>query len=273
MTYARLRSCLFAIGLATCAAPLSAAPVNFNMSDWVAEGGNWTVHDAGNTVRQTSNSPPTVYHSGQNDLFSRYSGSFRVNTSGDDDFIGFVIGYTAGDIDYPNDGLQANSDIDYLLIDWKQANQTNATLGMAISRVTGDIYEIGDSGEVTVQADAWKHDGVVEEIKRADTLGNMGWVDYQTYGFTLEYLPSVVRLHIGDIAALEVTPGEVGLTSFQAGSFGLYGFSQTGLEVSNVRYESLPQVSAAVSTVPLPAGLPLVIAGMGALAILRRRRA
>ena len=99
MTYARLRSCLVALGLATCAAPLSAAPVNFNMSDWVAEGGNWTVHDAGNIVRQTSNSPPTVYHSGQNDLFSRYSGSFRVNTSGDDNFIGFVVGYTAGDID------------------------------------------------------------------------------------------------------------------------------------------------------------------------------
>ena len=50
--------------------------------------GDWTVHDAGNTVRQTSNSRHG-HHAGQNDPFSLPR---QESIQRDDDFIG-VVGY------------------------------------------------------------------------------------------------------------------------------------------------------------------------------------
>ena len=70
-----------------------------------------------------------------------------------------------------------------------------------------------------MQADAWKHDGVVEEISWADTLKHGGSI---TRPMALrEY---AVLLHIGDIAALEVTRVEVGLTSFGRVAFACMAF-------------------------------------------------
>ena len=67
-----------------------------------------------NSAYQSLNSAPTVIHNGENSQGKSLAGTITVEeTGGDDDFIGFVFGYTQGDID-------GNTDTDYILVDWKQ---------------------------------------------------------------------------------------------------------------------------------------------------------
>jgi len=105
------------------ASSVAAAPVD--LSSWSVEGGGgrWVVASDNNSVFQTRNtSSPTIFFDNSaasqgNDL----RGTIEVETTSDDDFIGFVLGYNAGDLD--------NASANYLLVDWKQADQTFGSLG------------------------------------------------------------------------------------------------------------------------------------------------
>src|SRR5690554_3436137 len=75
----------------------SAVPVPIDLNTWTEEGapsnGNWVVSGDGSSVNQTINGDPTFFVSPNNFLNTAFDGSFSVNTTGDDDFIGFVFGY------------------------------------------------------------------------------------------------------------------------------------------------------------------------------------
>ena len=54
--------------------------------------------------------------------------------------------------------------------------------------------------------------------------------------------------------------------SFADGAFGFYNFSQSQVRYAGITEEVLP------APVPLPAGLPLLVAGLGAFGWMRRRQ-
>jgi len=116
------------------ALPAAATLLPVNLTAWVSNGGSWTVAPDNNSVTQTSNSPTIAFHSNDNRLGSRITGTLSVDTTNDDDFAGFVLGYADNDITTGT----ANAAIDYLLIDWKQSRQGTWDPGMAVSRVTGN---------------------------------------------------------------------------------------------------------------------------------------
>lgn len=236
-----------------------AAPVD--LSSWTAEGsGTWNLQSGNNAVLQTQNAGATVFHNGLNSQGFQLSGTIQVNTSSDDDFIGFVLGYHAGDLFATNP--------DYLVIDWKQADQTLGSgstaavgnRGLAISRVTGPI---GNSSSTSTQfRDAWGHQGVVEELQRASTLGDVGWVNFQQYTFDLVFQANRVQVFVDGNLELDVSG------SFANGAFGFYNMSQ-----AQVLYAGIQE---SVAPIPLPAALPLLltgIAGLGLVRVLRRRQA
>lgn len=75
----------------------AAAPVD--LSTWTVEGtGTWNVQPGNDSVIQTVNGNPTVFYSDFNSFGNQLSGTIRVNTTGDDDFIGFVVGFNPGDL-------------------------------------------------------------------------------------------------------------------------------------------------------------------------------
>jgi len=250
-------------------------PVNFLEpgAEWKSDGADisvWTFNSTNapnDSATQGSNSPTLALFSGQNDLGARFEGSISVDTGADDDFIGFVLGYNDNDIRTPGTS-PANSSIDYVLIDWRQGDQANATKGMALSRVTGDIWSVGNNNSATT-SDAWTHSGVVSEEARAATLGSTGWADNTSYDFKIDYSATSLIVEIDGVEQFNIAPGDVGLSTFTAGSFGFYGFSQ-----EDVRYSALTRtdLTGPPAVVPLPAGLPLAMAGLGALVVLRRRR-
>ena len=86
---------------------------------------------------QTTNGDPTFFVSPENDYVdTTFRGSFRVDTTSDDDFIGFVLGYRPrpAEADPPNA-------FDFVLFDWKRNSQTymsRATIaGFRLARVQG----------------------------------------------------------------------------------------------------------------------------------------
>lgn len=220
-----------------------------DLSSWTQEGdGNWILQTGNDTVLQTVNGQPTVFHSGTNSQGQSLSGEITVTTTSDDDFIGFVLGYNAGDL--------TNEDADYLLIDWKQANQSfsnwgTATEGLAISRVTDELFNLN----------AWDHEAAlgVEELQRATNLGSSGWDDNTTYSFDLIFTSSLVQVFVNDVLEISVTG------SFSDGAFGFYNFSQP-----NVLYAGITSdVVEPPANVSAPATLGITLLGL--LGLLARR--
>ena len=220
-----------------------ALPVN--LSGWTAEGGgNWVVAGDQNSVRQTVNGNPTVFHNGTASQGTALSGTITVETRNDDDFVGFVLGYDAGEL--------TSASADYWLIDWKQGNQGAGAAGLALSHVTGNPA-------TTAVDDFWNHNGVVSEAVRGTTLGATGWADLTTYTFDLVFTASLIEVYVN--GALEISHAG----TFGNGGFGFYNYSQDSVRYAGITQEQLPGV-------PLPAGAPLLLGGLGLLGLLRTRR-
>ncbi len=122
-----------------------------DLSSWTAESypavdgflpGLWTVAGDNLSVFQSINGQPTLFYSDFQAFNSAMQGRIVVSTDAeDDDYIGFALGFQPGD--------STNPSADYLLIDWKQANQpfnfgspsctpeSFAPRGLAVSRVIG----------------------------------------------------------------------------------------------------------------------------------------
>lgn len=242
------RNSLVAAMIAGCLGTASgAAPVD--LTDWVREGaGNWQRQAGNNAVKQLSNTNPGVFVNDIDSQGQQLSGTIEVQTTSDNDFIGFVLGYNLGDLSNPN--------ADYLLIDWKQGDQRSGgctgLAGLAISRVTGTMS--GGSGP-------WCHDPAnnVTELARATNLGSTGWADNTEYTFDLVFLPSLVKVFVDGVEEISIGG------SFNDGSFGFYNYSQ-----AQVLYAGLQQVQA--PQIPVPAALPLMASGLGLVGLLRLRR-
>ncbi len=234
----------------------AAQAVPVNLSTWSAEIGpgaqgaaNWSLAPDNNSVTQTVNSRVGVFSNGSaTSQGTALSGSIRVNTASDDDFIGFVLGFDAGEMD------GSASSVDYWLVDWKQGTQnyagTTAPAGLALSHVTG---------ATTTEADFWGHQGVVSEVARGTSLGATGWSDLTDYTFKLVFTASLIQVYVN--GALEISQSG----SFSDGGFGFYNYSQ-----GDVTYAGITE--NVVAPVPLPAGLPLLAGAIGLLGFAKRRK-
>lgn len=172
----------------------------------------------------------------------------RVGTDWDDDYIGFAVGFRPGD--------SANSAADYLLIDWKQGDQTHdfddtvgtpgatAYRGLAVSRVTG----------IPTADEFWGHvdfpsnpNGGVVELARAANLGNTGYLDFTTYEFRIVFLPGSFQLFVDSVLEISIAG------SFSNGRFAFYNLSQAGLNqpaASHPYFGSLPNTRRSALCAP-----------------------
>lgn len=240
-----------------------ATPVD--LSTWTAEGGysNWTVQGGNDAVLQSVNGDPTVFYdpTATSTQGTALNGKIRVTTSGDDDFIGFVLGYDAGEI--------SSSSSDFILVDWKQGNQTlsgangYAPAGLAVSHVTDASNWWNDF---------WGHGGGVNEIQRGSTLGSTGWADYVEYDFNIVFTSNLIEVSVNGVNQLSITAGDAGLSSFDDGAFGFYNMSQ-----SYVQYSAIQQLDCSITpnapecqTVPAPAPVWLLLFGLLGIRTLRR---
>ena len=233
---------LVGVVLTPCGPINAATPVNLNT--WSQQGatsaGNWTVVPDGTSVFQSINGAPTMFVSPNNFRDTTVSGSFRVETTSDDDFIGFVFGYQS-----PL-GADPVNDMDLLLLDWKQGAQSGASAGFRLDKVLGT-----HNGSSSTDNPMWPHTSNtnITFTSLGTPLVNAGWQDNQTYAFDLVYQQTNIEIYIqggtGTFATkqkvYDISIGDLPADTFTGnifpdGRFGFYNFSQ-----ASVRYTSFTQ--------------------------------
>lgn len=248
-----MKTTIFVATFATLVSAAAAQAAPTDLSNWTREGvgGTWNVAADKNSVTQTVNGAPTVFYSDFNAIGRSLSGTIRVNTTSDDDFIGLVVGFNPGEL---------SSAGDFLLIDWKQLNQSFhgfAPAGLALSRVTNGLAD---------NAGAWSHSPSfgVTELARGATLGATGWADNTTYTFDVEYTASNVKVWVNDVLQFNVDG------AFGDGRFGFYNYSQQNVTYAGIQDDVLPPPPT--GAIPEPSTWAMMILGFGAAGSLIRRR-
>jgi hypothetical protein len=228
--------CIFASGSAV--VPVCSQAATVDLSSWTAESypavsgfnaGVWTVSGDNSSVLQSVNGQPTMFYSDFNAAGTDISGSLFIdsNSDGDDDYVGFAIGFEPGD--------SSSAAAEYLLIDWKQDTQvfnfaspsttpgSTAFEGLAVSRVTG----------VPTADEFWGHvefdthpGGAVEELDSGATLGATGWEFDTTYEFRFVFTETRLQVYVDDVLQLDVSG------DFPDGRFAFYNFSQEEVRYS-----------------------------------------
>ncbi|MEM9599242.1 MAG: PKD domain-containing protein, partial [Acidobacteriota bacterium] len=177
-------------------------------------------------------------------------GQIRVaGGTGDDDFIGFALGFAPGDFSNPN--------ADYLVLDWKQDPQVVddnglARKGLALSRVRG----------VPLPAELWAHadwsvngpENGVDEIARQG-FGGTGWRSSRTYTFRFVTAADRIQVWVDD----DLTIDHAGEFAFGAGRMCFYNYSQAGVSYRSFTVTGL----GAGEGTPVPLRLPFTDAGTG----------
>ncbi|RYD35116.1 MAG: hypothetical protein EOP87_07915, partial [Verrucomicrobiaceae bacterium] len=208
----------------------AAAPLNLStwgVQRWPGSQGaaNWVIAPDGLSVEQRVNSAPSALISDQSFLNLRITGSFRVDTTGDDDFMGFIFGY------------QNNKQ--FYVFDWKQGAQAslggNALRGMCIKR-----FDAG-AGDFT-EADFWWSNANRPNMTVLSPPNDIPWVDFQEYRITLDFTPGriVVEVRLDDGTLLDRM--EVNDTTFTGGRFGFYNYSQDRVIYKGFTQEALNNI-------------------------------
>jgi hypothetical protein len=213
--------------------------VSVDLSSWTAESytavsgfgaGQWNVAPTGDSVTQSVNGQPTLFYSPFNAFNTQTQGEIRSGT-GDDDYVGFAIGFDPGDSTNPN--------ADYLLIDWKKATQSfnfgapactpgsTAQVGLAVSRVTGIPTADEFWGHVNLDTSPCSGPGDgLEELARATTLGSTGWVAGTQYDFSFDFSATRLRVFVDGVLEIDIS----GI--FSNGRLAFYNFSQANVTYS-----------------------------------------
>ena len=144
-----------------------------DLSTWQQQGepdaGDWqTTGDFNHQVTQLVNGNPTFLVSPFDFIDGTVTGTFKVETTTDDDFIGFVFGYQ-GPVAAQGD---APSDYEFLLFDWRQTTQTSdagefGPEGFTLSRVSAS------HADPNTPLRLWDHNGT--EVLATEYDAGRGW--------------------------------------------------------------------------------------------------
>ena len=251
---------VLAVGL-WCAGSAHAVPVPVDLSTWTVEqyeqnfqpDASWGLSNGNTVATQSVNADASILLSDFNIASTSIEGSWRVNTSGDDDFMGFVFGYQGRG--------------QFYLFDWKQTDQTHrgfADAGMSVKAVN-----IPGGADAT-DFDFWQTDG------RPDVTllehNTIPWADFTDYDFKLTFFPGVFQIEVRQGNTL-LESWTINDNTFTDGQFGFYNYSQNNVVYQGFTQEDDPEPIGGNNTgIPEPITATLGLMGLGVLGMATRRR-
>lgn len=213
---------------------------NFNL--WQDEGDSaaqWSAISSGTQALQNYNTNYPSFFVGPDTLINVHiSGKFKVNTTSDDDYIGFVFGYQEptnfswmGNPPF-NTSLTNSCTMDFYLFDWKKSAQTysgyTALEGFTLDKVDG-TFTATTAG---VFPSFWVHTNSTSFNVLQTLYGNtLGWVSFQTYEFDLYYAPTRAVILLDSDTIFDQSG------CFEPGRFGFYNYSQNNSIYWDFNYE------------------------------------
>ncbi|MDA0152150.1 Ig-like domain-containing protein [Vibrio sp. Makdt] len=217
-----MRRILALAALAAAAGCANAAMVD--LGTWKQEGspanGTWSLSADRHSVFQSINGHPTAYVSDQSYDYRVFRGDIKVETSSDDDYIGFVVSY---------------SDSEFIIFDWKKADQGTAKKGYSLIHSRGSLDQLKTLG--------WDiHEGNTSLTTLLARDRSKGWTHNQYYNFQVQLKPGRVIASVDDKVIFDVETEAV-----KPGRFGFINWSQ-----SHVRYHSIQELHP-----PIPADIEM----------------
>jgi len=191
--------------------------------------GHWKVNSPLQVVQDQEIVPPspTFFVSDQDYINIRFSFDMRSTYAGDDDFIGFVMGYK-------NPANSVSDDYNMILFDWKRGAGTlynyPANEGLSLSAIHGTIPDL------LLPIYFWWHNedhanNIYEPLENSYGDGK-GWSSGVTYHFEVSYLSTGIRIWRDSTLIIDIdrcnSPGKIGF----------YTYSQYSVFFSNVTFRS-----------------------------------
>jgi RHS repeat-associated protein len=168
---------------------------------------NWQRSADQTQITQRVNADASILLSDFDLINSSITGTWRVNTADDDDFMGFVFGF--------------QNDRQYYLFDWKQADQTDS--GAFAER--GMTVKVVNSVNAITLADLYNTAG--SAAVRPLFHNTVPWEDFVEYRFTINFRPGEFRILVSradtNAVLMDTTIQDA---TFTSGRFGFYNFSQ-----------------------------------------------
>jgi hypothetical protein len=188
----------------------------YSLSNDLAVNANYTFTQNGLSALQAENAMPSIYYLDRDLANVEISGSFAVETTGDDDMIGFVF------------GMQDTEH--YYLFDWKQLAQNdgtcgNAAMGAELKLISGDVA-------LTDCTTFWQSTASTStQVVVPASENPTGWLDNTVYSFSLRHRPGSISITVKNGADTVVSMSSNDAT-YTHGRFGFYNYSQ-----ASSRYE------------------------------------
>ncbi|MFP4015681.1 MAG: putative Ig domain-containing protein, partial [Halanaerobiales bacterium] len=192
--------------------------------DWNYEANpspNWIIDEETNTARQTLNANASILLSDFDLSNHIMEGTWRVDSSADDDFMGFVFAY--------------QNENQYYLFDWKQTSQSYPDYGYAKA---GMSVKVVNTGSPPLANDLWESEGNGERVKVL-YHNDISYEDFTDYHFSLHFKSGSFTITVKEgEKVLDIINIED--DTYTSGKFGFYNFSQEQLIYQGFKRSLLP---------------------------------
>jgi cysteine-rich repeat protein len=184
---------------------------------------SWVLSDSNTVVTQPVDADPSIFLGDFSVENSEIVGNLRVNTSSDDDLIGFVFGY--------------QSRCAFYLFDWKKvAQQSGPTFGFADVGMSVKVIDTCPNDPTGL--DLWQTPPSPGPLLRHNEIP---WAPFTTYQFRLVFNPGVFSIEVTRLSdGVVLESWTIEDTTYLTGTFGFYNSSQSQAVYSGLTVEADP---------------------------------
>ncbi|SYZ79390.1 Hypothetical protein TART1_2243, partial [Trichococcus shcherbakoviae] len=190
----------------------------------------WVVYDNGAEIHQTKNSDPAIAVGDHALVNVDFDGTFFIEDTSDDDFVGFIFSY--------------QSNAKFYLVTWKKGPQN--WNGQAERGVALKLVDSATGPGTALETALWVTASTANQAQLLWHDGSIGWTPNVAYRWQLHHRPDIgtIRFYLYQGNNQVIDSGNIYDDTLKGGRLGLFCFSQQQIIWSNMKYtcsDDVPQ--------------------------------